>query len=146
MAKAARAIILENGKILVMRRLKEGSVYYTLVGGRVSEGEDITSAVTREVMEETGLEVTAARYVFYEGHRDPYNEQFIFLCEVAPHDEIKIQEASEEALLNRFATNIHEPLWAEIGSFEKLPFRTPQLQKAIVESIKKGFPAEPVRL
>lgn len=146
MAQAARAIIMENGKILVMRREKQGSIYFTLVGGRVNEGEDITATVVREVREETGLMVTNARYVFYEAHPEPYNEQYIFLCEIAPHDNIKIQEASEEALLNRFGTNLHEPMWAEAQSFEKLPFRTPQLQKAITAAVRKGFPAEPVRV
>lgn len=146
MKQAARAIIIENSKILVMRREKQGSVYFTLVGGRVNEDEDIAAAVEREVHEETGLVVTSARYVFYEAHPEPYNEQYIFLCEIAPHEDIKIQEASEEALLNKFGTNLHEPLWAEVQSFGKLPFRTPQLQKAVVEAIKNGFPAEPMRI
>lgn len=146
MAKAARAIIIEDGKILVMRRIKEGSMYYTLVGGRVSDGEKIEDAVVREVMEETGLKITSLKYVFYESHPEPYNEQYIFLCEVAPHDDIKIQEASEEALLNRFGTNLHEPLWAEVKAFEKLPFRTPQLQAAIAKGLKKGFPKDPERV
>lgn len=146
MAQAARAIIIENGRILVMRREKEGSVYFTLVGGRVNEGEDITAAVVREVMEETGLQITHAQYVFYEAHPEPYNEQFIFFCQVAPHADVKIQDASEEALLNRFGTNLHQPLWAEISGFERLPFRTPQLQVAIIQSLKQGFPKEPRRI
>lgn len=146
MTKAARAIIFEDDKILVMRREKQGSIYFTLVGGRVSEGEDITAALIREVKEETGLTVTKARYVYYEAHPEPYSEQFIFVCEVAPHDDVRIQEASEEALLNKFGTNLHEPLWAEMQSFGKLPFRTPQLQHAIVNAIKNGFPAEPLRI
>lgn len=146
MARAARAIIIEGDKILVMRREKQGSVYYTLVGGRVNEGEDIMAAVVREVKEETGLDVVAAEYVFYEAHPEPYNEQYIFLCQVAPHSDVKLQEISEEALLNRFGTNLHEPFWMELASFEKLPFRTPQLQRAIVQAVKKGFPSEPVRV
>lgn len=146
MAQSARAIIIEGGKLLVMKREKEGSVYYTLVGGRVNEGEDITDAVKREVREETGLEVTSARYVFYEGHADPYSQQYIFLCEVMPAGDMKLQEASEEALLNRFGTNMHEPLWVAVQSFERLPFRTPQLQKAIADSLRNGFSKEPVRL
>lgn len=146
MAKAARAIIIENNKILIMRREKQGSVYFTLVGGRVNDVEEIEHAVIREVKEETGLKVTSAKYVFYEAHPEPYNEQYIFLCQIAPHGDISIQEASDEALLNRFGTNLHEPLWADIDAFAKIAFRTPQLQLAILEGIKKGFPKNPVRL
>lgn len=146
MAQAARAIIIQNDKILVMRRDKQGSVYYTLVGGRVNDGEDITDAVKREVREETGLEITSAQYVFYEGHAEPYNEQFIFLCQVGGSTDVKLGEFSEEALLNRFGTNIHEPMWVPVQSFERLPFRTPQLQQAIAQGLRKGFPKEAQRI
>jgi ADP-ribose pyrophosphatase YjhB (NUDIX family) len=146
MRQAARAIIIENDKFLVMHRSKQGSEYFTLVGGRVNEGENLEQALVREVREETGLVVTEARLVFYEKHPDPYNEQYIYLCQVAPHTNIAIQEASEEAQLNRTATNVHQPLWVNVSAFEKLAFRTPQLQNAIAAALRKGFPSQPVQL
>lgn len=146
MGNAARAIIIEGDKILVMYRNKHGSQYYTLVGGRVSEGETTDQALVREVREETGLQVTSARLVYFEPHPEPYNQQYIYLCEVAPHADIAIQEYSEEAFMNSLDANIHKPLWAEVRSFTALAFRTPQLQAAISEAIKKGFPKDPVTL
>ncbi len=146
MANAARANIIENGKILVMHRDKHGIQYFTLVGGRVNDSESLEQGLVREVLEETGMTVTACRLVFTEQHAPPYNDQYIYLCEVAPHDGIAIQDTSEEAFMNKISINIHKPLWAEIQSFGKLPFRTPQLQQAIVDSLKTGFPAEPVKL
>lgn len=146
MARAARAIIIENGKILVMHRNKEGSQYYTLVGGRALDNETIEQALVREVKEETGLDVTGARLVFTEQHAAPYNEQYIFLCDAAPHQSIAIQDASEEALLNKIDINVHTPLWAEVRAFPRLPFRTPQLQSAINQALVNGFPKEPVKL
>jgi len=146
MAKAARAIIIEDGKLLVMFRNKEGSKYYTLVGGRVGDDESLEKAVTREVKEETGLDVTNGRLVYIEEHAAPYNEQYIYVCEIAPHAGINLQEYSEEAMLNRLNTNIHEPQWVQKEAFGRLPFRTPQLQEAIVKALKKGFPKEPVKL
>jgi mutator protein MutT len=146
MAKAARAIIIENGRLLVMFRNKQGSQYYTLVGGRVDEGETDEQAVVREVQEETGLQVTGARLVYTEDHPEPYNKQSIFLCEIAPHGEVAIQEYSEEAMLNRIDINIHTPLWVDVRNIDKLAFRTPQLQQAIAQAVKKGFPKTPVAL
>jgi ADP-ribose pyrophosphatase YjhB (NUDIX family) len=64
MSKAARAIIIENNQILVMHRDKEGSKYFTLVGGRLNEGENTEQALTREVMEETGMQIVEARLVY----------------------------------------------------------------------------------
>lgn len=144
--KAARAIIIEGDKLLVMYRNKHGSEYFTLVGGRMAEGETAEQALVREVKEETGMDVVGARLVYIEEHAAPYNEQYIFLCQVAPHANVQIQDASEEGFMNRLGANVHQPMWTNTRSFQNLAFRTPQLQTAIVQALKKGFPAEPVKL
>lgn len=146
MRQAARAIIIEGSKILVMHRNNEGNEYFTLVGGRVNDGETSLQALEREVMEETGLKVIAADLVFVEEHPEPYNEQFTYLCNVAPHNDVAIQDASEEAALNKLTINMHQPMWVDITSFKRLAFRTPQLQTAILESLVQGFPANSVKL
>ena len=146
MSLAARAIIIENNKILVMYRDKHGSQYYTLVGGRLNDGEAPELGVAREVREETGLEVTSCRLVYVERHDSPHSQQFIYLCQVTLHDNISIQDSSEEGFMNRLGANIHTPVWAELKSFDKLPFRTPQLQAAISAGLKRGFPSAPVEL
>lgn len=146
MGKAARAIIIENGKLLVMHRNKHGSEYFTLVGGRAHEGEALEQTLVREVKEETGLDITTSRLVFVELHPAPYNEQYIYLCEVAPHADVAIQDSSEESFMNRISINTHRPLWAEAASFSQLNFRTPQLQQAIITALKNGFPAQPIKL
>lgn len=146
MNKAARAIIVNGNKTLVMYRNKHGSQYYTLVGGRAEEDETPEQTLKREVREETGLIVTNFRFVFYEEHPAPFNEQYIYLCEVSNAGQMAIQEHSEEGRMNKLGANMHSPLWVEISSFSKLPFRTPQLQAAIVDGFKKGFPAKAIRL
>jgi ADP-ribose pyrophosphatase YjhB (NUDIX family) len=147
MRTAVRAIVIEGDKILVMHRNKEGSQYFTLVGGRVNDGESLEAAIVREVKEETGLDVTQSQHVYTELHPEPYNEQYIFVCKIAPNaNTIAIQSEAEEALLNQFQTNIHTPMWAYAKSFGSLPFRTPQLQAAIVLGLKKGFPTRPIEL
>ncbi len=146
MATAARAIILQDNKILVMRRNKQSGDYYTLVGGRVKDGELPEQGLVREVKEETGLDVTGARLVFTEDHRAPYNDQLVFLCEIIPREDIAIQEYSEEAALNKHDFSIHEPLWVPVRAFSLLPFRTPQLQTAITQALSRGFPSKPIKL
>ena len=146
MSNAARAIIIEDDKILVMHRNKHGSQYFTLVGGRTNPGETIEQTLAREVHEETGLIITGARLVFVEEHPEPYNQQYIFLCQVAPHQTVAIQDSSEEGAMNKLEANVHTPLWAETKAFATLEFRTPQLQQAILDGLKNGFPNEPVKL
>jgi ADP-ribose pyrophosphatase YjhB (NUDIX family) len=146
MNTAVRAIIIENNKLLVMRRDKHGSEYYTLVGGRVDDNESLDDALSREVMEETGLVVTSSQLVFIEKHQPPYNEQYIYLCGIAPNEAIGLQNGSEEGLMNRIGINNHYPEWCEASSFSKIPFRTPQLQISINEALSSGFPDQPITL
>jgi ADP-ribose pyrophosphatase YjhB (NUDIX family) len=143
---AARAIIIKDNKILVMYRNKYGSQFYTLVGGRTDNNETPEQAVIREVKEETGMDVTRSELVFKEQHRGFYSDQYIYLCQVKDDSQIAIQENSEEGLMNKLQANIHRPEWTDINSFSKLPFRTIQLQNAIIKSLKDGFPTEPIIL
>lgn len=146
MHQAVRAIIIEDNKLLLMHRNKEGSEYWTLVGGGVNEGETNEEALVREVMEETGLKVTKAQLVFIEGHPAPYKDQYIFLCEVAPHDAVGLQATSEESFMNKLGTNMHMPTWAYTNAFPRVPFRTSKLQNVIVEALENGFPDQPIKL
>jgi ADP-ribose pyrophosphatase YjhB (NUDIX family) len=146
MHRAARAIIIEGNNLLLMHREKEGTKYFTLVGGRIQDSETIEQGLVREVKEETGLDVVSARLVFVEEHPEPYNEQYIYLCEVGPHESVEIQSVSEESAMNKLGMNVHTLMWAGARSFPGIPFRTPQLQAAIVKGLKKGFPTQPVKI
>ena len=146
MRQAVRAIICEGDKILVINRNKEGNQYYTLPGGQVVDGENAEQALIREIYEETKLRITSARLVYIEEHPEPYNQQYIYLCEIAPHGDVELLEGSEEDLLNHLGTNIHEPVWVYSSSFSKIPFRTPQLSTAITDALKHGFPEQPIKL
>lgn len=145
MSKAVRAIIIQNEQILLMQREKENNTYFTLVGGVVSNGESNDDALLRKVREETSLNISSYRLVFIEEHTDPYNQQFIYLCETIS-GQIGLQKNSEEAYMNQFGSNMHQPVWVSKSSFASVPFRTPQLREAIIKGIKQGFPKEPLTL
>lgn len=146
MSKAVRAIIKTDDHILVMFRNKQGSKYATLVGGRINEGEEPVDALIREVREETKLVVTHAELVFIEDHVKPYTDQFIYLCEVESYNPVSLEEFSEEAVMNKYGMNTHTPMWVGINGFKSLSFRTPALQAAILDGLKKGFPSSPIHL
>ncbi|MGJ4929775.1 NUDIX hydrolase [Bradyrhizobium sp. HKCCYLS2038] len=55
---AVSAAIFRDGQILLVRRARSPAKgVYTLPGGRVEFGESLHTALTREVMEETGLSI-----------------------------------------------------------------------------------------
>ncbi|OYT59074.1 NUDIX hydrolase [Euryarchaeota archaeon ex4484_178] len=67
-------LIIENGKILLIKRGKEPfKGHYALPGGFVEYGEKVEDAVVREVMEETGLKVKPLKIigVYSDPKRDP---------------------------------------------------------------------------
>jgi len=60
---AAKALIYENGKVLLnSHRTEEGAVYYDLPGGGQHLYETMEEAVVREVLEETGILVEPIRF------------------------------------------------------------------------------------
>lgn len=146
MNKSARAIIIEDNKLLLMRRDKEGQQYYTLVGGGIKENETTEDALKREVKEETGLDIIKAVLVYIEKNPEPFAEQHTFLCKIAPHGKVDIQTSSEEAILNKTGITSFTPMWVDISSFPNIAFKTIELQNAIIEGLTIGFPDTPIKL
>ncbi|WP_327225154.1 NUDIX domain-containing protein [Streptomyces platensis] len=88
---SAKAVVLHDDQILLMRAVWEDQECYFLPGGGQHPGESLGAAVAREVDEETGLTVTVERLLWlreYIGanHDHPESEanthriEAIFLC------------------------------------------------------------------
>ena len=71
--RVAAALIEEGGKYLVARR-KEGTHLgglWEFPGGKCEEGETYESCVSREVLEELGIEITLPRFFLTHCHEYP---------------------------------------------------------------------------
>jgi len=51
----AAAVVIREGRLLVMHRRRDGRSYAVLPGGGIEAGESVQAAVLRELHEETGL-------------------------------------------------------------------------------------------
>jgi len=80
------AIIVIEEKILLVRQRRTGEPYYLLPGGGVDAGETLAGALTREVLEETGLVCAPVRPLFISDTIEPGGTRHIvnitFLAEV----------------------------------------------------------------
>ncbi|MEO6097027.1 MAG: NUDIX domain-containing protein [Fibrobacteria bacterium] len=63
---AAKALILENGRILCLRKEGEIGKYYVLPGGGQDPGEMLTETMRRECLEELGAKVEVGRLRFVQ--------------------------------------------------------------------------------
>lgn len=115
----ARALILHQEKVLLMRRVKEHEEYYTLIGGKVEAGETPEQACIREVMEECGVTVALTREIFRttDMHEGILNTHIIYECAYISGK----PALSGEELDRATATNIYEPLWIDVVQAITLP-------------------------
>jgi len=76
----AGAIILNNDKVAMIERFREGNHYFVFPGGSPKKDEPLEEAAVREVLEETGLIVKVDRLVAIVKYET--NEQYYFLVEI----------------------------------------------------------------
>ena len=115
---SAKAIVLNEGKILVNRCSSRFGEYYALPGGGQRKGEMLTETVRRELLEETGYTVTPLRLSgIYERISEGRDEglchtiYFIFLCKLVdvpcktPSEKDRFQIGREWVDLRRIRTS-----------------------------------------
>jgi ADP-ribose pyrophosphatase YjhB (NUDIX family) len=90
---SAKAIVVVDGRILLLRHCDADGDWYSLPGGGQRHGETLPEAVERECMEETGLRVKMGRLVFIRDYisanhefaqEDPGAHQVELMFECSP--------------------------------------------------------------
>jgi ADP-ribose pyrophosphatase YjhB (NUDIX family) len=145
MKQAIRAIVTNNNQLLVMKRNKFGKEYYTLLGGAVEIGEELETALRRELMEEATMQVGRVQLVFIEEAEAPYGTQYVYWCEYQGGDPV-LGADTIEAEINKGGQNTYEPMWLPLAELPNVNFVSKSLKAALVDSFAHGFPGEPTRL
>lgn len=57
-------VVIEDGKILLVKHRKGSKQYWVLPGGRLEYGETFVDCAVRELQEETGLVIEAEKFIF----------------------------------------------------------------------------------
>lgn len=114
MKKRVSAIILDDNKILLIRRVKPGIEYYTFPGGTVEEEESIEHAMRREIKEELSVDAKIDRLLF-EIESDDRKDYFFLIESVMGVPKLGGPEAER---MN--ADNQYHIEWVDIEKLKKM--------------------------
>lgn len=129
---SGRALIIEDGRILLSEFDDATGLHYNLPGGGVEPGETVREALIREVREETCLEVEVGRMLFaleYEPERNrgwagpTHHISLVFECRARPGSEARLPDHPDPN-----QTGVKWLPLADPSTVELLPHLAPQLR------------------
>jgi 8-oxo-dGTP diphosphatase len=135
--KRVSAIVTRKSDILLIHRRKEGDEYWVVPGGGVEDGETPEQGLTREVKEETSLDInkssliaTSKEKLTFE-NKEKEIEHYFYLCELSDGEPVL---GGPEAEANSENNWFHLE-WVNINHLSNLDLY-PNHLKQIVNRIK----------
>ena len=128
----ASAIIVKDGKILLIHRKNRGREYWVFPGGGIENDDTGDETVVREIKEETGLTCTKVKFAFLAetykgGHKHPF-----YSCKVNNKEIVlggaEAKKHSEEDWYN--------PQWVKLDKVKDI-FLVPESAKAELLKLQK---------
>lgn len=135
------ALLVRDGRqVLVVRHRKDGREYHLLPGGGVEFGEGLVEALTREVLEETGLEIEVGRLLGTTETIYPDGERHIL------HLIFEADRWSGQLRSGPEGERVQAARWLDIKDWYELPF-LPDVRDYLLEQLDAGcrLPARHVR-
>lgn len=98
---ALKGVIVNEGKVLIVQRAKDdeiGGGNWECVGGKIEFGEDLETALLREIKEEVGLNVVVERILYATTFKTDPTRQVVILTYLCSSN-------SKEAILSKEHSN-----------------------------------------
>lgn len=112
--KRVSALVFKEDKVLLIHRFKNGDEYWVIPGGGVEDHETLDEALTREVLEETGLALVS--YKLLGSSEQEEHTHYFYECELAPGD----PKIGGPELENSSKDNLYLLEWIRTEDVEKL--------------------------
>lgn len=127
-AAAVSAIILfENNVLVTVRALEPGKGKLDLPGGFVDPQESLEVALSRELYEELGIQVTHPEY--FQSFANPYSYEGI---EYSTVESVFVVRLNQRPELDVELAEISDIRWIPTVSIEPLKFAFPSTQQALI--------------
>ncbi|HHL3300526.1 TPA: NUDIX domain-containing protein [Bacillus cereus] len=121
-------VIVQEGKIALIKRIRGGETYYVFPGGGIEEGETPEEATKREAYEELGVHIKVGNLIAkveYKGTQYYFNAHII-------GGVFGSGKAKEFELKDRGS---YIPLWLPIHELEKVNIKPYEVVESILEHI-----------
>ncbi len=118
-ATSCRGLVVQNDKVLLIRRHKDKIDYWVFPGGHTENDETPPEVASREILEETGLNVTEVGEVIFYDHPKWGTHEAVVICQVSPGEPILGGPETER----NSPEDLYEPTWVEVElalTFENL--------------------------
>lgn len=138
--ETGRGLVVQDGRLILMERWRDGLHYFSIPGGGVEPGETPEEAAIRELYEELGIRVAVDRKVYEMRTDDALHH--IFLC-AYNGGEPALHPASPEAAEHAAGDNRFRPRWVKVDELATVPLMYwAPLRPYLVADIPSGFNVE----
>ncbi|HFK1449005.1 NUDIX hydrolase [Bacillus pacificus] len=124
------AIIVQEGKIALIKRIREDETYYVFPGGGIEEGETPEEATRREIFEELGVHIKVEHLIAKVEYK---STEYYFNADIIG-GVFGSGKAEEFELKDR---GIYIPLWLPIYELEKVNIKPYEVVGSIFNHYKK---------
>jgi ADP-ribose pyrophosphatase YjhB (NUDIX family) len=141
---AAKAIIIDNGKVLLNKYIgKCNEIYYDLPGGGQNQFEEMEDAVKRECLEESGYQIEIIRFAaLAEEIYDDFELRKEYYDYTHRIHHIFIAKLADKSVYKPTETDMHqlECVWVDIKDVSLLDLRPESLKNKFSEVINSKNP------
>jgi 8-oxo-dGTP diphosphatase len=139
----ARAIVIRNHHIALIKRHREGRIYYVVPGGGMETGENPEQTAIRESREELGLVVVIDRLlakVVFHGR-----DQYYYLARVTG-GHFGTGKGPEMTGKYPPERGTYTPVWVPLKDIEKINLFPPSIAELLSRSAQNGWPNSAVEI
>lgn len=133
MQKRVRAIIVKDGLLLTIKRIKANETYWVFPGGGVEDGENNEEALIRECREELGVEVGVNELVFensFMGKDEAEQKEYFYKCNIVG-GELGTGNGPEYQENSNYEGKF-EIEWIKIGDLDNYDLRPGEIKKYFI--------------
>jgi 8-oxo-dGTP pyrophosphatase MutT (NUDIX family) len=126
-------LIIDQDKLLLFYRFKEGRTYYALPGGHVETGEALEETAVREIKEELNLDIDLDRKL-WEITNGGRQEHYFLAATFSGEIKLGFPELGKLS-----PQNVYRPEWIPLNQLADYPLLPETIKTKIIAQAASGF-------